>query len=40
MSELTKWSLNPKPKYMFFDSENDLLTQVSQGNIYVNLFNN
>lgn len=40
MSEIAKWNLDPKPKFMFFDSENDLLTQVSHGNIYVNLFSN
>lgn len=40
MSEIEKWKLDPKPKYMHFDQENDLLTQISLGNVNINQFHN
>lgn len=40
MSEVEKWKLDPKPMYMYFDEENDLLTQVSLGTVNINQFHN
>ena len=38
MSEVTKWKLNPNPTTMHYDEENELMTQVSLGDIYISQY--
>ena len=35
MTELTTWKLDPKPFHMHYDAENELITQVSLGDVNI-----